>query len=208
MHATPQISPWLLFTELNLALCAFSSRPNSQATCFVPGPPARGFHCPVALQTLLWVCSPCESSAATCCHLAPPATQKDHEGRAGLFFPSTPGLGHAGPRADCTTSLQSLCPVTRQATTVAKRALGSVEKHTQPWWEVGVSGENEKKGMRRVRQNAVFEVKVDMNQMYDESREMDEALPSEESEDEEGSGRGRSGQRERESCSYICVLLV
>lgn len=83
-----------------------------------------------------------------------------------------------------------------------------MEKHTQPWWEVGVSGENEKKGMRRVRQNAVFEVKVDMNQMYDESREMDEALPSEESEDEEGSGRGRSGQRERESCSYICVLLV
>lgn len=68
-----------------------------------------------------------------------------------------------------------------------------------------MSGENEKKGMRRVRQNAVFEVKVDMNQMYDESREMDEALPSEESEDEEGSG---SGQRERESCSYICVLLV
>lgn len=36
---------------------------------------------------------------------------------------------------------------------------------------------------------------------------MEESL-EEELEDEDNSGRGWSGQREQESCSYICILLV
>lgn len=65
--------------------------------------------------------------------------------------------------------------------------------------------------MRRHRRDAVFAVSEDMNQMYEEPQEgerwMEESL-EEELEDEDNSGRGWSGEREQESCSYICILLV
>lgn len=65
--------------------------------------------------------------------------------------------------------------------------------------------------MTRDRKNVVFAVRQDMNQcMKSCEKEKDgwRRSPVEELQDEDDSRRGWRRQREQESCSYICILLI